>query len=331
MNRAFVTALHVTALQATALLVTVAASTPALGKQCVIAASPPYGHFERAQAQVAGLKKAGFASAAVYDSRDFSDLAYGQLAVIALITPDRKAAAAAVKALKKAKVKAYHRGCDPRAGITPLASKADIRPLPEAPATPLALDLTKPLTPGCHGWSRKQRVALCVVGRGSMQAEGAYYVAFPPTDVQVLIVRSEPGSQPDLLLTGAARAKVKKLIDRYQLTALPEPIGRTTFGVPAVRVHLARKKTGHEKTEVGSWDQFEETVTVRCGKDVNEVVSVANGNLKGTLATRYLGGAAGAAVLVQYTWTFALEGDFGGGTWAGVYPQSVCGPRPDAP
>ena len=140
-------------------------------KQCVIVGSQGYEHFANAQRVQKRAQTVGLDKTAIYDTRDFVDLAYGQLAVIALMSDQKDLIHTTKKRLKAKSIPFYIRVCTPIKKPTPLNSKDDLRPHTVMPKTLMTLDLSKPLKSGCHGWSPTHGVAFCLEGQESWQEQ----------------------------------------------------------------------------------------------------------------------------------------------------------------
>lgn len=137
---------------------------------CVIVEEQPLTAYARAAERAARLRAVGY-QAAVYDTRSFKNLAWGELVVIAQSFAGPTARAQAVRlatALGRLRgtarvVDAYAKPCVPiGAAAAPIKRASDLAPLPSLPSTPLRLSAH--LESGCLAWSSKDRAALCVVG-----------------------------------------------------------------------------------------------------------------------------------------------------------------------
>ena len=136
---------------------------------CAIAGSLPYGRFSRAITVRDKVRAVGV-TAGLYDTRDFHDLAWGQLAVIAGGVADKATAKATVKALKAASRPAYARKCTPhKAGATPLDAQGQLAARARLSSSPWAVP--GKLLPGCFAWSSKKKAALCLNGASTQIAD----------------------------------------------------------------------------------------------------------------------------------------------------------------
>ena len=301
---------------------------------CAVVGSYPYAKIDQALAKAVAARTAGFAKAAVFDTRDTADLAWGSLAVVALRTSDKAVAGAALKTLRKARIKAYLRGCE-LGRAEPIAKRADLKPLPTLPKAALSLNMGS-LEGGCHGWSAKQNVALCVLGSGSIQSGPQYGISFLPSSETLAL----PGVPEDELprvdakiqvATGDRKALAKRLRNAG-FVVLPEPVrsldrpGTVSLALPRVSVRYGRKHTGREGDgQTGVWSTYDDTVQVRCGGAWVDAIEESVQNATAQISVTPIPG--GRYALVVYSYDYGIEGDQGDGATAVVLDgsQEGCG------
>jgi len=236
---------------------------------CVIAGSIGYDRFAEATALVERLHRAGFPDAGIYDPRDFENLAWGTLAVIAtggLATPGeaRTAAAALAKASVAADIKKCAVGPENRA--RPLARASDVAPLPALPSGPPvqlagATPFEQPAVTGCFAWSAKLNAPACLVGYFDTYAGQWWALAFPGTPVphiELSNLPEAPGGRPReaLEIPAATLREINTRFTEAQFVALPAPArplqpgGHVDWVVPRFAVR---------------WDKQDPAIEIRCG------------------------------------------------------------------
>jgi hypothetical protein len=271
---------------------------PASAEICTIVGSFPYKKATDAFARAEAARKAGFDKAAVYDTRDTETLAWGGLAIVARVTADKKEARAAVKALKKAKLKAYSRRCE--LGMAePLKSAKAIRPLPKLGKAVKSAG-TDGFDSGCFGYSPKRKQVLCVVGPSSNQQE--------ENNLGALLL-------PSGVSVGRDAASVNKLLKKGDFQELPEPArmieapGTTTIGRPRAMVRFSRKFTGQHSEETGSWPQYDDALSAKCAGTERLIMDEAVENPEASVQLTPIPGTD--LVLVVYDMSYGIEGEFG--------------------
>ena len=286
---------------ATALAADAAPTLEAAG-WCVIVASPALDGYASARKAVERARKAGFPRTGIYDTRDFGDLTWGQLAVIAAQVPDKAAAMETSKALRKAGVDAYSKPCTPAPTARPLL----------APPLPLVF------TEGCFAWSRKLGAAACVTGATSIQEGAEWALEFPGAELPaVSIAKVEPQVLDPVPLapSGEALAGITTALREggfAKLAGAPTALGSgATVPVGRLRVTWKRVKEGTVTEETGSWPTYEDTFAVRCpdGRDV-ELTSRSSENTDPASA-RVWAFDDGRYLLLEFWATWGIEGDFG--------------------
>ncbi|MFT7624727.1 MAG: hypothetical protein ACI9WU_003916, partial [Myxococcota bacterium] len=224
----------------------VVASGPTNG-HCVIVGSKALDALPRPLELAEKARGAGQTSAAVYDTRLTENLAWGQLAVVAAVLPDKNAAKEVVAQLKEAGIQAYARRCELGMAEPILAAK-DLAPLAELSAKPVQLDLNDALGSGCFGWSAARKQAVCITGSGSIQEGEDFEMIFPPGDQTIGLPTSENPADmldPEIRVDAAGRAEASKGLAGF--VALPEPTrilaapGVVAFGRPNVTIRYVRR------------------------------------------------------------------------------------------
>ena len=159
-----------------------APKTPALTLPgyCVVAGAAPYDRFGLLQKGLGKLTAAGAPAPALYDTRDFDEMKWGQLVVIAGWHADRAAAKAQSKALRDKKLKTSPRKCTPVRPAHRVDSPSDLRPRAALDKKARMIVVAGPVKKTCLGWSPALRAPVCVdaqvegsTTRWSVVAQGA--------------------------------------------------------------------------------------------------------------------------------------------------------------
>ncbi|MFT5430272.1 MAG: hypothetical protein ACI9OJ_000945, partial [Myxococcota bacterium] len=266
-------------------LVGLAAPATALADRplCTIVGSYSYDKFDKALAKVDVAKAAGFTETAVFDTRQSDVLAWGGLAVVALRTSDKAAARASVRTLKKAKIKAYVRGCD-LANAKPVSKRAELDALPTLSKTRITLDYND-LDAGCLGWSKALGQVACVVGTNSIQEANDYRLVFLPNgetfDLPLIGERDQAMNAPPIAVPQGERAKLRAIMKKGEFVALPDPVrsltaaGSVAIALPRTGIRLKRSSLGEGGDgETGSWPIYDDTVEAKCGGGYVELLSL---------------------------------------------------------
>ena len=294
---------------------------------CVVVSSAPYTAFAKALTAAEGAKAAGFADAAVYDTRDFSDLAWGQLAALATLDASKDAATAAVKALKKAKIKAFARRCTPSERPLKKLSKPEDLAQPAAlPTAPLKLDPSAELDYGCFGWSDTEAAAACVVGAISLQGGANAEVAFrgaqgatiPFIDLDPQILDEVPMKVP---ADDFAELGRRLSAGKYVALTLPrrelKPGESVNYAAPKVGIVWKRKRSGSAgEPESGVWDLYTDSVVATCPGGGKVTLFEDTEVPDREPSAQVIAIPGGRYFVVIHDSSFAIEGDSGGATTA---------------
>ncbi len=296
---------------------------------CALVGSYGYPEFEAAHRLAEKLRAGGFAGAAVYDTRDFANLAWGQLALIAArrAEPDaRKHALEDVRTLERSRLPAYAKPCQALAGARALEQASQIRPpatLPTEPAQPS-------VEAGCFGWSPRQAAAACVTGRYSMQ-EGCEWkvelVGGGGEPVALHQTREQHHDHPTAVPPSLQAELVRRLSDG-SFVCLPEgrrlePGGAVRWASPRVAVTWQRRRLRRDGDgATGRWWVFSDVLTVECGARRTELMSIETSSDQPSGSVHLIPG--GRYVVVDSDVSFAEEGDQGREAQAWVVDIATC-------
>ena len=284
------------------------ASAPAAGIAtgwCVIIGSIDHDRFDAAAALAARARSAGFATAGVYDPRDFVNLAWGALAVIAVgDLATSGAAETAAQALKRQKLDADVKRCEVVAGTRahPLATSAAIQPQPAPPhGDPIRLTGPDPfatLHRNCFAWSPTTHTVACLVGGFDTYGGQSWAVEFSGSahdPIELVTSGETPGGVPYRPLT-VAPERLRTLNDRLaagRFVALDAPARPLTPGghVDWVKPRFSVRQV----SQVG----YRDVIQVRCG--------ALDRPFENMLRLPGLRGVTGSVVLVPDTTFVVLE------------------------
>ena len=249
---------------------------------CVIAGSVSYRRFKTALG-IRDKVRAARVTAGVYDTRNFTNLAWGQLAVIAGGITDKATAKATVKTLKAAKRRSYARKCAPQvSGAKPLDRADQLVPRAKLVTTPWVVP-TK-LTPGCFAWSPKREDVACLVGVSTTIEDESMWIESPlkERDWAVMLLDRKTYKVPvpaegkplakDTLAKIRAAANEDGYVPLTGLESLALTPGRTLrLGKPRLAIKWKRETMGvvHNGTGHGQYrfPVWKHTLTFRCGAD----------------------------------------------------------------
>lgn len=274
---------------------------------CVIIGSQPYPALDKARAAVAKARAAGLPGAAVYDSRGFSNLRWGQLAAIAGAYPKAKAAKKARQLLKKRRISSYAKRC--------VAKKGGAKPLDAAAekALPKAIGVPKKLTAGCFGYSPGLQAAVCVTGTGGTQSGQHFSVSFPGWEDagDIVIVDNDDQIGDDLVLKKEGRRELAKRLAKGHFlpwALIPE----TTSDL--YKLVQKSKVTDTTEEETGSWDTTKVTADIKCKTGL--VAGLVDRSIEGSTGLHIIETVIpnGRFVFFQIAWSWAYEGTYGGAT-----------------
>jgi hypothetical protein len=291
---------------------------------CVIVDTQPYDAFPAAAASAARARAAGFPDAGVYDPRDFVTLAWGALAVIAAGDfPTAKDAAPAVKKLTKAHLDAYAKPCTaatPAGAAMPIDSAAHVAPLPKEPSGPV-VRLAPNQPHGCFAWSASAKSAACITGRASNQTGEDWSVDLLGTSEQTLDAKIAKAIDDALAQGKYARLDVPSQAIR--------PDATVDWVEPRLSVTWARKGLGIVDAGDGSWPQFDDTISIRCGGRDQAYVQVFHETSDNTRdpSGRVTVIPGAHIVLVEASWSYGIEGEHGAFTDAAQIDLDDCQTR----
>jgi hypothetical protein len=301
---------------------------------CVIVEEQPLTAFPAAAEQANRLRGAGY-PAGVYDTRAFSNLAWGELVIIAqgfAGTDARSQATRLAAQLSKSGAAvhaagAYAKPCEPLSPpAVPVKSAAELPPLPSLPTTPFPV--SRQLAEGCLAWSPRERAALCVLGAAGHDYEGNFWdLRFlrlgkdSPENIQILASRDDPPSEGDrpplseAQLQGLQRQLSPR--DYVALSGLARTLGPgATFhsAVPRFSIRWERVRTA--RVGENSAPKYRDRIFVRCGGPTaqEQAVLEKEGPHESptlTLAAIPAGSSGGPVVVLTTTFDAADEGEFG--------------------
>lgn len=149
---------------------------------CIVAGYFAYEDFEKAKTLADSIK-----TAAVYDTRDFTDLAWNQLVVIVGDpAEDRDDLATPIKELLVTVPKARIEGCSPVVAYA-MRTSSDVHPLVIADEE-INIDFSKDQNPECFGWSAGERAVACIDGHWKESEGGRYEVVFPGSSHPPIVI-----------------------------------------------------------------------------------------------------------------------------------------------
>ena len=251
------------------------AQAPA-GGWCVVAGGFRYEAFDQAAGLVARLKAQEVATAALYDTRDFAEMAWGELVVIAqqFSGPEaRKEAAAAVKALKGKRVDVYAKPCSSKTAKV-LTAAAEIAPRPVLPKEPVVVDPER-WPSGCFGWSPQKSVAACVVMQVRSDKELDVMV-FPGSEEAPVDLVSKPANDndetPPTVLSAQDLKGLRTTVRRLGLVSIAAfqrslgPNETLHYAEPRVSVQWIQKLVSEEREDMGEGGcaLYSDRIVLRC-------------------------------------------------------------------
>lgn len=275
---------------------------------CVVLDQQPHGMPGVPQDAVAAARARGFAGAAIYDTRQLTNLPWGLLAIIdATYRTETEARRAAVAAGKG----------DPPRVLRCVPDKGGAAPVthPKSPPHWTRGDAGATLQPGCFGWSPYDGAAVCVTGRSSMQDGAKWQVTFPglakksltffETERQVL-------ERPPLRLQGKDQAALAKVLGGgifYKLSGVPLDVAGA--GEPAYKLERREKVVDRVDTMAGAWDVTRHRAVIKCasGKEYQVLESSIDGD--GSIKIEALRPRGGPYVLFIINTSWAREGESG--------------------
>ena len=143
----------------------IAAPPPTLNSagSCVVAGVVPYERLQYGLKQLEKLRAAGAPNPGLYDTRDFGEMAWGQLVIVAAFETERTTADALRKTLRQNKRRTSVRKCTPTTA-RPITTAQPPRPLPAWDQDKEPIEAGEAELGDCLGWSPKLSAAVCIDG-----------------------------------------------------------------------------------------------------------------------------------------------------------------------
>ena len=251
-------------------------ATVRVGAWCLIYGSYPYQGLAKAQARVKAINQAGLGPSYVFDTREFLNLARGELVVIGAMNDEQGGIKKARKKAQKAKFNAYAKQCRSGEFDLPIIQKpSDIKPAPTLSNKVPTVTSDEPET-GCWGWSHKLRAGLCMSGEEIIvndQANGWKVGFVGQSEVKDVVLSrwspKESAPENTRALSSSQRKQLNASISRYEVIALGEGDDlvrgdELAFASPRVRFRYSETKV-EQKSAGGSWTDYTNTLEVQCG------------------------------------------------------------------
>jgi hypothetical protein len=295
---------------------------------CTLVGSYSYRELDGALRMREQLRGRGFADAGVYDTRDFTDLAWGQLAVIATRhdgATARKPATDDDRALTRARLPAYAKPCHAAAGAAAVERADQIRPLPAMPTAPAQPRFDR----GCLGWSPARSVAACIVGDFSIQGGGSWRAELLGSDAEPIVLAHSDGY--GLLpkeLTSDARGALASALAGGHFVRMPDarPIEPGTiahWALPRFTITWQRRKLRKDGDGGGgTWWYYADRIEVTCGSQRALLVEHESPSSQPTGNVYVIPG--GTQVVVDATFGWGIEGDMGAEAFAWLVDTDGC-------
>ncbi|MFN3197525.1 MAG: SPOR domain-containing protein [Bradymonadia bacterium] len=300
------------------------APEPPKTRWCTISGSMPYRSLEKAQGVAEQARKIGFSDAAVYDTRQFTDLRWGLLSVIAGQFDDQKAAVQAKEKLQGRFIASYVRRCTPSAEAKPIRPEAMTA---KAAKLPKRVKISAEMQTGCIAYSPIHQAAACIVGQGGTQVGQHFELAFFnwPQGKGVRLLDSDEQMTP-------TEFEIPRKMRKGMARQLKAGGFLSWSEIPLVEerdytLEETSKVVGHHSEEMaGEWETNHHTVTLKCANGKSKVVFEKDvEGSTGLMLTDHLIPREDLIFLhVEMGWGF--EGSYGGADEVVVIDlKKVCG------
>ena len=215
------------------------------------------------------------------------------------------------------------------AAAPPQPSVPGTSPPPRVAEPPL-LDLE---SRGCFAWSSNEQAIACIEDRSSIQrgCREELVVFGSSKDAgrrhRIVDVPAQCLGDPPRALDEAVRSELEARFAAASFERLPEPAATLEPGdsreVGAATISFRRtKKRSVSIQNAGSWDVFDDDVTVTCGAKQRSVLRAVIEGPTGSTVTVVDTGSSWIAL--WYATSFGIEGDFGGRTDVALVDRSTC-------